>query len=254
MIRTYCLDNEKDWDEGISILLFAVRESVQESLGFSPFELVFGHSVSGPLKMLKENWLSENTESLNLLDYVSKFRDKLEKACELAQENLKNSQSKMKMLYDRKSQNRIFKPGDKVLVLLPVQRNMLQARYHGPYKVLKRVGDLDYVIETTGRRKSTQLCHVNMAKPYFERGLKKPVMVTDCNIENNSNQEHETWGDTPDLDVECKIRLSNSEILDDLETKLNHVPHDKRIPLMKLLLKYKSVFPDVPNRTNATHA
>ena len=75
-------------------------------------------------------------------------------------------------------------------------------------------------------------------------------MVTDCNIENNSNQEHETWGDTPDLDVECKIRLSNSEILDDLETKLNHVPQDKRIPLIKFLLKYKSVFPDVPNRTN----
>ena len=120
MIRTFCLDNEKDWDEGISLLLFAVRESVQESLGFSPFELVFGHSVRGPLKLLKENWLSENTESLNLLDYVSKFRNKLKKACELAQQNLKNSQSKMKMLYDRKSQNRIFKPGDKVLVLLPV--------------------------------------------------------------------------------------------------------------------------------------
>ena len=41
-----------------------------------------------------------------------------------------------------------------------------------------------------------------MVKPYFERGVKKPVMVTDCNVENDSNQEHETWGDTPDLDVE----------------------------------------------------
>ena len=43
MIRSYCFDTEKDWDEGIHLLLFAVRESVQESLGFSPFELVFGH-------------------------------------------------------------------------------------------------------------------------------------------------------------------------------------------------------------------
>ena len=40
MIRSYCF--EKDWDEGIYLLLFAVKESVQESLGFSPFELVFG--------------------------------------------------------------------------------------------------------------------------------------------------------------------------------------------------------------------
>ena len=54
MIRVYCFDNEKDWDEGIPLLLFAARESIQDSLGFSPFELVFGHSVRGPLKLLKE--------------------------------------------------------------------------------------------------------------------------------------------------------------------------------------------------------
>ena len=48
MIRTYCFDFPKDWDEGVHLLLFAARESVQESLGFSPFELVFGHQVRGP--------------------------------------------------------------------------------------------------------------------------------------------------------------------------------------------------------------
>ena len=77
MIRTYCLDNEKDWDEGIRLLLFAVRESVQESLGFSPFELVFGNSVRGLLKLLKENWLSEKTKRLNLLDYVSEISSEI---------------------------------------------------------------------------------------------------------------------------------------------------------------------------------
>ena len=48
MIRTYCFDNEKDLNERISLLFFAVRESVQESLDFSPFELVLGHLVCGP--------------------------------------------------------------------------------------------------------------------------------------------------------------------------------------------------------------
>ena len=67
MIRSYCFDTEKDWDEGIHLLLFAVRESVQESLGFSPFELVFGHAVRGPLKLLKEKFLSDDDSSLNLL-------------------------------------------------------------------------------------------------------------------------------------------------------------------------------------------
>lgn len=49
MIRAYCFYNDgQDWDEGIHLLMFPARESIQESLGFSPFELVFGHSVRGP--------------------------------------------------------------------------------------------------------------------------------------------------------------------------------------------------------------
>ena len=51
MMRSYCLRGQKDWDEGVPLLLFAAREAVQESLGFSPFELVFGHTPRGPLKV-----------------------------------------------------------------------------------------------------------------------------------------------------------------------------------------------------------
>ena len=67
MIRSYCFDTEKDWDEDIHLLLFAVRESAQESLGFSPFELLFGHTVCGPLKLLKEKFLPQEDTPLNLL-------------------------------------------------------------------------------------------------------------------------------------------------------------------------------------------
>lgn len=58
MMEAYCFEESKDWDEGVHLLLFAVRESVHESLGFSPFELVFGHFPRGPLKLLKEIWLT----------------------------------------------------------------------------------------------------------------------------------------------------------------------------------------------------
>ncbi|XP_076029783.1 KRAB-A domain-containing protein 2-like [Oratosquilla oratoria] len=43
MLRTYCLEFGKDWDEGVDLLLFTVRDSVQESLGISPFQLIYGH-------------------------------------------------------------------------------------------------------------------------------------------------------------------------------------------------------------------
>jgi len=59
-------DQKKDW-EWKRPPFFAAREAVQESLGFSPFELVFGREVHGPLIPIKESWLDEENE-VNLLE------------------------------------------------------------------------------------------------------------------------------------------------------------------------------------------
>ena len=174
MIRSYCFDTDKDWDEGIHLLLFAVRECVRESLGFSPFELVFGHSVGG---LLKEKFLSNGETPLNLLQYVSDFRNRLFRACEVARSNLKMSQGKMKATYDNHVIDRKFKPGDKVFALLPIPGRPLQARYFGPCTIDKKKSDLNYIINTPGRCKNKQMCHVNMLKQYFDRdsSISKPV-------------------------------------------------------------------------------
>ena len=179
MIRSYCFDTEKDWDEGIHLLLFAVRESVQESLGFSPFELVFGHSVRGPLKLLKEKFLSNDETHLNLPHYVSDFRNRLSRVCEVARSNLKTSEGKMKARYDNHVIDRKFEPGAKVLALLPIPGRPLQARYFVPYTIDKKTSDLNYIINTPGRRKNKQMCHVNILKQYFDRdsSISKPITV-----------------------------------------------------------------------------
>ena len=96
MMRSYCLQEQKDCDEGIPLLLFAAREAVQESLGFSSFELVFGHTPRGPLKVLKEQWLSDE-EPERVLVQISDIRHRLRTANELAQKNLKAAQSGMKL-------------------------------------------------------------------------------------------------------------------------------------------------------------
>ena len=135
----YSIENSKDWDEGVHLLLFAVRESVQESLGFSPFELVFGHVVCGPLLLLKEKWLDEDPEKIIVLKYVATFKVRLFRAGQMAKRNLQESQSKMKVWYDRKAESRLLEPGERVLVLFPVVGNPLQAKYSGPYKVVKKL-------------------------------------------------------------------------------------------------------------------
>ena len=159
MMRTYCTENKKDWDEGIHLLLFASRESVQDSLGYSPFELIFGHTVRGPLKLLKEQFMSED-KPRDLLTYVCTFKDRLQNACEIANNNLKQTQKDMKSRYDKNTKVRVFKPGDKVLIFLPIQGRPLNARYQGPYEIESCHSPLNYLVKTPDRRKSKQLCHV----------------------------------------------------------------------------------------------
>ena len=193
MIRTYCLDYEKDWDEGVHLLLFAAREAVQESLGFSPFELVFGRTVRGPLKLLKEKWLNDDGD-MNLLDYVSKFKDRLTKAHEIARQNLKQAQTKMKTWYDKDVKTREFKPGDKVLVLFPIKESPLQARYHGPYIVESKQSDVNYIVKTPDRRKSRQLCHINMLKDYVDRNDSNDDSKPVCSVDLNDNYDDDDGG------------------------------------------------------------
>ena len=109
-MRAYCIEQSKDWDECIHLPLFATKEAVQELLGFSPFELIFEHTVTGPLKLLRESWLAEDTPD-NLLDQVADLRYRLLKANEMGRKNLEKLQQKMKTWYDRKARKRSFKIG-----------------------------------------------------------------------------------------------------------------------------------------------
>lgn len=71
MLRAYCTQMNKEGEEGLPWLLL-----VQESTGFSLNDLVFGHTVQGPLALLQDNWAKVQPPQ-NLLDYVNGSRYKL---------------------------------------------------------------------------------------------------------------------------------------------------------------------------------
>ena len=115
--------------------------------------------MRAPLKLLNEKFLSNDDRSLNLLQYVSDFKDRLSKAFESARTNLKSAQRKIKRWYDKNTKERNFMPGDRVLALLPIPGKPLQTRYYGPYTVDKKVSDGNYIVNTLVRRKQdVMLC------------------------------------------------------------------------------------------------
>lgn len=151
-------------------LLLAAREVVQDSTGYSPNELVFGHKVRGPLAVLQYGCLPE-TPPKNLEDYVNGFRVKLYRAGELAKKKLQKAQGRMKRQYDQRAEARQFCSGDRVLALLPILEFPFQAKYSGHFSVVRQVTDVNYLLATRGHRRATKLCHVNLLKPYHERDL-----------------------------------------------------------------------------------
>ena len=217
------------------------------------------HVTIRHLLLLKEKWLDEDPEKISVLKYVATFKDRLFRAGQIAKRNLQESQSKMKVWYDRKAKSRCFEPGDSVLVLFPVVGNPLQAKYSGPYKVVKKISDTNYLVKTPDRRKETQVCHINMLKAYHEKP--KPELVTLNNRLGLESPTHskDCVGQVAEEDTESEvklgndqqpIKLQNSQILNDLGTKLSHLPLVQRKELAEVITQYREVFPDVPSKTN----
>ena len=169
ILKRLCSEQPRQWHRYINPPLFPYREVPKESTGFSPFELLYGRTVGGPMTILKQLWTKvEEPEVKNSYQYVFELREKLEDTLKLAHSELEKAQQKGKHYYDRKSKVRKFQPGEKVLVLLPTDHNKLLMQWKGPFEVSSVVGLNDFKVKVKGKEK---VYHPNLLiKYYFARG------------------------------------------------------------------------------------
>ncbi|KAK4315748.1 hypothetical protein Pmani_013054 [Petrolisthes manimaculis] len=140
----------------------------------------------------------------------------------------------MKTNFDKKSENRMFKVGDRVLLLLPTYKTPLQAKYEGPYEVIRECGSNRYIIKTPGRRKTERQVHANNMKLYRQR----PVAMT---VQGDKQREEDCFNPTVAV-------MKNSIILANPESTLQHLDPEKAEDIRCLLRKFQEVFQDVPQR------
>ena len=157
LLRKTATIEGQDWDKLLPYLLFAYREVPQASTGFSPFELLYGKPVRGPLDVIREGWEAEKQSSENIVSHVLSMRGKIDQMMEIVQENLKDTPAKQKQWYDRAARQREFRPGEEVLVLLPTTTNKLLAQWQGPYRVLCRTGAVNYVVDMHDKQKKKRI-------------------------------------------------------------------------------------------------
>jgi len=143
--------------------MFAIRHTPQNSTGFTPFELLFGHRVRTPMTLLKHLWTGEkeDPEIKTAYQYVLDLCERIEETRQLAQEEISKVQQRNQIYYNRRTRERRLNIGDSVLLLLPTN-NKLTLAWRGPYKVVERVGEVDYRIRVTPDKIKTY--HINMLK------------------------------------------------------------------------------------------
>ncbi|KAM7308039.1 DDE-type integrase/transposase/recombinase [Ixodes scapularis] len=169
MISMYVDVEHMTWDEVLPYVTFAYNTAIQETTGVTPFQLVHGRKVTTMLDaMLPHDPTDDGTDDAQLVTQRAEVR-------QLARLRIKDQQ--------RVDAGRTlaveFQPGVRVWVWTPIRRRGLSEkllkRYFGPYKVIRRLGDLNYEVLPDGTRPSgrrqprPEVVHVVRLKPFYAR-------------------------------------------------------------------------------------
>ena len=236
MLRKAATKEGRDWDKMIPFLLFAYREVPQSSTGFSPFELLYGRPVRGPLDTLRESWDSNSKSKESVVSYVLSIRDKLDTMRSLVTENMQDAQRKQKAWYDRNACQRQLSIGDQVLVLLPTDNNKLLAQWQGPYPIVQKTGPVDYCVDMYNHRKCKRVFHVNMLKKWYPVAQSEVVNLAEQVDECSPDEDFPSWQPTRDVPGVPRYgkELTTSQLAD----------------LNDLIRVFKDVFSTKPGKTN----
>ena len=187
--------------------------------GFTPFELIYGRDVRGPLEMLKCTWLDGELPEKSLHDWVEQLKDRMEVMSQLASSREKAAKVKMKSNYDKKAKPRTLEVGSMALMRVPGLTGKLDDSWEGPYEIVDKISPVNYQLAIPGRAGRSQVVHVNMLRPWH----------------------------TPDARV---LRLivadEDEEETTPTETQLNYLEPVQKQELEELLSLFEDVITPVP--------
>jgi len=138
-----------------------------------------------------------------------------------------------KTWYDKRTIARTFEVGQKVLVLLPVPGKPLHAKFYGPYTIVQKLGDVDYVVATPDRRKTSRVCHINLLKAYHERDTTlfpdphqsqvQTILAVECESETSMPVLPSRAGEVQSVAVATQLSTSQQAQLDAMLSEFSDV-------------------------------
>ncbi|UYV73812.1 K02A2.6-like, partial [Cordylochernes scorpioides] len=207
MLSMYVNTDQKNWDEILPFITHAYNTTIQETAGYSPFFLMFGRE---PTSLLDDRNISVDIDKDDYDEYIKHHLDKINRTRKLVINNTIKTQERMKKNYDKKHMERSYEPGELVAVWTPIRKigkcEKLLRKYFGPYRILKKLSNINYLIEPKDNPGQDPLIvHVSRLKPYFER-------IDEVTHEDRCSREIEekTWGSEERRDQPARAARSSS--------------------------------------------
>ena len=151
----------QQWDKLLKYCLLAYRATPHTATGFSPYELVHGKSMRGPLEAVKAGWIGGDISFTSTVEWVQALRETLVALHKVAHANEEVAKDKSKTAYDVGSKARSFEPGDLVLCHTPGLTGKLRSIWDGPYEVVAKLSNCNYTIAVKGKRSKHTTVHIN---------------------------------------------------------------------------------------------
>ena len=159
--------NLKEWDCTLKYLLMAYRDSPHSVTGFSPFSLMFGREVRGPLELLRTSWVDGDVvEECNVSEWLVGVKLKMAEMAELVSDRETVAKTKMKKYYDKPAKAKRFNVGEMVLVRRPALHGKFERAWDGPFEVGKVVSPVTYLIKRPGHSSRSKVIHTNLLRKW----------------------------------------------------------------------------------------
>lgn len=169
----------KNWDKQLKFILFAYRDTPHCVTGFSPFTLIFGREVRGPLGFLSDFWMEKNGEDGTVFEWLECVKAKMKDMAEIVSERERKAKDVMKKFYDRKATVKCFEEGDLVLFRRPGINAKMGASWDGPFEVVQQVSPVTYKIKVPGGVKKGKIFHSNMLKKWIAPKVHRVGVIVD---------------------------------------------------------------------------
>ena len=170
-ISTTLKSDQGNWDKLIDTALFTYRISLNRTLNDNPFFLIYGRDPTLPqdLFLPLTNRNSRAVNEQDIYEYKAKQLKVLKEAYAKLNELKEIDRFNYKAYYDKTHKPANFEEGQLIMLFTPHKKTGFSTKFlstwDGPFKVVGKIGTVNYRIETLCGRKS-MLVHVQRMKKY----------------------------------------------------------------------------------------